>query len=43
VSAVSFSDSPFETLDPFAVKFTTSAERRLAASSKDVRVRVESS
>ena len=31
------------TLDPLATKFTTSALRRLAASSKDDRVRVEAS
>ena len=43
VSTVSFSDSPFSTLDPLAAKFTTSALRRLAASSKDERVRVEAS
>ena len=43
VSTVSFSDSPFSTLDPLAEKFTTSALRRLAASSKDERVRVEAS
>ena len=40
VRTVSFSDSPFSTLDPLAEKFTTSALRRLAASSKDERVRV---
>jgi hypothetical protein len=40
VRTVSFSDSPFSTLEPLAAKFTTSAERRLAASSKDERVRV---
>ncbi len=43
VRTVSFSDSPFSTLDPLAAKFTTSAERRLAASSKELRVRVEDS
>ena len=32
--------SPFSTLEPLAAKFTTSADRRLAASSKDERVRV---
>jgi len=40
---VSFRLSPFETLEPFAEKLMTSAERRLAANSKLVRVRVESS
>ena len=43
VRTVSFSDSPFSTLEPLAAKFTTSALRRLAASSKDERVRVEAS
>ena len=43
VSTVSFSDSPFSTLEPLAAKFTTSALRRLAASSKLERVRVEAS
>ncbi len=43
VSAVSLSDSPFDTLEPLAAKLTTSADSRLAASSNDVRVRVESS
>jgi hypothetical protein len=43
VRTVSFSDSPFSTLDPLAAKFTTSALSRLAASSKDERVRVEAS
>ena len=43
VSTVSFSDSPFSTLEPLAAKLTTSAERRLAASSKELRVRVEAS
>jgi hypothetical protein len=43
VSTVSFSDSPFSTLDPLAAKFTTSAESRLAASSNELRVRVEAS
>ena len=40
VRTVSFSDSPFSTLEPLAAKFTTSALRRLAASSKELRVRV---
>ena len=43
VSAVSFSDSPLATLDPLAEKLMTSALSRLAAASKEVRVRVESS
>ena len=43
VRIVSFSDSPFSTLEPLAAKFTTSALRRLAASSKDERVRVDAS
>ena len=43
VSTVSFSDSPFSTLEPLAAKFTTSALSRLAASSNDERVRVEAS
>ena len=43
VSTVSFSDSPFSTLDPLAAKFTTSADRRLAASSNELRVRVDDS
>jgi hypothetical protein len=43
VSAVSFRLSPLETLLPFAEKLMTSAESRLAASSKEIRVRVESS
>ena len=43
VSTVSFSDSPFSTLEPLAAKFTTSAESRLAASSNELRVRVEAS
>ena len=41
VSAVSFRDSPFATLDPLVEKLMTSAERRFAASSKEIRVRVE--
>ena len=43
VWAVSFRDSPLETLEPLAEKLMTSALRRLAAASKDRRVRVESS
>src|SRR5271154_2904796 len=43
VRTVSLSDSPFSTLDPLAAKLTTSADRRLAASSKELRVRVEAS
>ena len=43
VRMVSLSDSPFSTLLPLAEKFTTSALRRLAASSKELRVRVEAS
>ncbi len=43
VSAVSFRDSPLETEDPLAEKLMTSAESRLAAASKEMRVRVESS
>ena len=43
VRIVSFSDSPFSTLEPLAAKFTTSALSRLAASSKLERVRVEAS
>ena len=35
--------SPFETLEPFAAKLMTSALRRLAAASNEMRVRVESS
>ena len=41
VRAVSFRLSPFETLDPPALKLITSADSRLAASSKQIRVRVE--
>jgi hypothetical protein len=40
---VSFSDSPFSTEDPEDAKLRTSADRRLAASSKEDRVRVEAS
>src|SRR4051812_25194146 len=43
VSAVSLRLSPLETLLPLAEKLMTSAESRLAASSKEMRVRVESS
>ena len=43
VSAVSLRLSPLLTLEPLAEKLMTSAERRLAASSKDERVRVEAS
>ena len=43
VRTVSLSDSPFSTLDPLAAKLTTSALRRLAASSKLERVRVDAS
>ena len=43
VSAVSLRLSPLETLEPFTVKLITSAERRFAAASKEIRVRVESS
>jgi hypothetical protein len=43
VRTVSLSDSPFSTLEPLAAKLTTSALRRLAASSKLDRVRVEAS
>ena len=43
VWAVSLRDSPLETEEPFAAKLMTSAESRLAAASKEMRVRVESS
>ena len=43
VSAVSLRLSPLDTLEPLAEKLMTSAERRLAAASKEMRVRVESS
>jgi hypothetical protein len=43
VCAVSLSDSPFDTLEPRAEKLMTSADSRLAAASKEIRVRVESS
>ena len=41
VSAVSFRLSPLATLVPLVEKLMTSADRRLAASSKLIRVRVE--
>ena len=40
---MSFSDSPLLTLEPLAAKLMTSADSRFAATSKEVRVRVESS
>jgi hypothetical protein len=43
VIAVSFNDSPLLRLEPLAEKLITSADKRLAAASKDIRVRVESS
>ena len=43
VSAVSLSDSPFDSDEPLAEKLMTSAESRLAAASNEMRVRVESS
>jgi hypothetical protein len=43
VSAVSLNDSPLETDEPLAEKLMTSADSRLAAMSKLMRVRVESS
>jgi hypothetical protein len=43
VSAVSLRLSPFETDDPEVVKLMTSAERRFAAISNEIRVRVEAS
>ena len=43
VSAVSLRDSPLETEEPRDWKLMTSALRRLAAVSKEMRVRVESS
>jgi hypothetical protein len=43
VSAVSLRLSPLVTLEPFAEKLITSALRRLAAASNEIRVRVESS
>ncbi len=41
VRAVSMRDSPFWTLDVETLKLSTSAERRFAATEKDVSVRVE--
>ena len=43
VSAVSLRLSPLATLDPLAEKLMTSADSRLAAASKEILVRVESS
>ena len=43
VSAVSLSDSPFATDEPDVEKLMTSADRRFAASSNEILVRVESS
>jgi hypothetical protein len=43
VRAVSLSDSPLATDDPDVEKLITSADRRFAASSNEIRVRVESS
>lgn len=43
VCAVSLRLSPFETLEPLALKLMTSAESRFAAASNEMRVRVESS
>ena len=40
---MSLRDSPLETDEPFAAKLITSAESLLAASSKEIRVLVESS
>ena len=40
---MSLSDSPLLTLEPLAEKLITSADRRFAAASKEIRVRVESS
>ncbi len=41
MSAVSFSDSPFDTDDPLVEKLITSADSRFAANSNEIRVRVE--
>ena len=41
VSAVSFRLSPFDTQEPPVEKLMTSADSRFAASSKEIRVRVE--
>ena len=43
VRIVSTSDSPFDTDEVDAAMFTTSAERFLAATSNETRVRVEAS
>jgi hypothetical protein len=43
VSTVSRSDSPFDTDEPLALMLMTSADSHLPASSKEDRVRVESS
>ena len=43
VCAVSLSDSPLLMLEPFEEKLITSADSRLAAASKEILVRVESS
>ena len=43
VCAVSFRDSPLLILDPLAEKLITSADKRFAAASKEMRVLVESS
>ena len=43
VRAVSFNVSPLDTDDPLAEKLITSADRRFAAASNEIRVRVESS
>ena len=43
VRTVSTSDSPFETDEVDAAMFTTSADRFLAATSNDTRVRVDAS
>src|SRR5699024_11975974 len=42
VCAVSFNDSPLDTEEPLAEKLITSADNRLAAASKEIRVRVRS-
>jgi hypothetical protein len=43
VRTVSTSDSPFDTEEDAAAIFTTSADRFLAATSNDTRVRVDAS
>src|SRR5262249_47934066 len=43
VRIVSFSDSPLSTLEPAAFRLTVSADSRLAASSKELDVRVDAS